>query len=65
MAIHQLSMEEWIKLNIGGKNTEYMLRNIHNYLSTIHILFSSNHNIHKSLCGFCFWAADPLIDKFY
>jgi len=23
------------------------------------ILFSSNHNIHKSLCGLCFWASDP------
>ena len=22
------------------------------------ILFSSNHNIHKSLCGLCFWASD-------
>ena len=29
------------------------------------ILFSSNHNIHKSLCGLCFWASDPLIDRFY
>ena len=29
------------------------------------ILFLSNHNIHKSLCGLCFWASDPLIDRFY
>ena len=29
------------------------------------ILFSSNHNIHKSLCGLCFWASDPLIVRFY
>ena len=29
------------------------------------ILFSSNHIIHKSLHGLCFWASDPLIDKFY
>ena len=29
------------------------------------ILFSSNHNIHKSLYGFCFWAPDPLFDRFY
>ena len=21
--------------------------------------FSSNHNIHKSFCGLCFWASDP------
>ena len=29
------------------------------------ILFPSNHNIHKSLYGICFWASDPLIDRFY
>ena len=29
------------------------------------ILFSSNHNIHKSSHGLCFWASDPLIDIFY
>ena len=28
------------------------------------ILFSSNHNIHKSLCGLCFWVSDPLIEGF-
>ena len=27
--------------------------------------FSSNHNIHKRSHGLCFWASDPLIDKFY
>ena len=26
--------------------------------------FSSNHNILKSSHGLCFWASDPLIDKF-
>ena len=26
--------------------------------------FLSKHNIHKSLCGHCFWAPDPLIDRF-
>ena len=31
----------------------------------LEILFPSNHNIHKSLCGLCFWASDPLIDRFY
>ena len=34
-------------------------------VTTIDILFSSNHNIHKSSCGHCFWALDPLIDRFY
>ena len=29
------------------------------------ILFSSNHNIHKSSCDLCIWASDPLIDRFY
>ena len=28
------------------------------------ILFPSNHNIHKSLCGHCFWASDPLIERY-
>ena len=31
---------------------------------TLDILFLSNHNIHKSLCGHCVWASDPLIDGF-
>ena len=29
------------------------------------ILFSSNHNIHKSSHGLCFWASDSLIDRFF
>ena len=28
------------------------------------ILCSSNHNIHKGSCGLCFWAPDPLIDRY-
>ena len=28
-----------------------------------YILFSSNHNTHKSSCGLHFWASDPLIDR--
>ena len=28
------------------------------------IRFSSNHNIHKSSSGHCFWASDPLIERF-
>ena len=31
----------------------------------IRYIFSSNHNIHQSSCGLCFWAPDPLIDRFY
>ena len=30
----------------------------------VDILFPSNHNIHKSLCGGCFLASDPLIERF-
>ena len=29
------------------------------------ILYSANHNIHKSSYGLCFWASDSLIDAFY
>ena len=32
--------------------------------STLDILFSSNDNIHKSSCGLCFSASDPLIKRF-
>ena len=28
------------------------------------ILFSSNHNIHKSSSGHCFWTSDTLIERF-
>ena len=31
--------------------------------TTLDILFSSNHNIHKSSSGLSFWASDPLIDR--
>ena len=27
--------------------------------------FLSNRNIHKSSYDLCFWASDPLIDRFY
>ena len=34
-------------------------------LHILDILFPSNHIIHKSSCGLCLWASDPIIDKFY
>ena len=39
---------------------------LHNilYTYTIRYIFSSNHNIHKSSSGLCFWASDPLIERF-
>ena len=30
----------------------------------MYVLFSSNHNVHKSSYGLCFWASDPLIERF-
>ena len=33
-------------------------------VSALNILFLSNHNIHKSLFGLCFWASDSLIERF-
>ena len=33
-------------------------------ITKLDILLSSNHNIHKSLCGLCFWTSDPLIERF-
>ena len=34
------------------------------YIPRVDIHFSSNHNIHKSSYGLCFWASDPLIEYF-
>ena len=34
------------------------------YICTLDILFSSNHNIHKGSCGLCFWTTDQVIDRF-
>ena len=35
-----------------------------NKIALCRYTLSSNRNIHKSLCGLCFWAPDPLIDRF-
>ena len=29
------------------------------HIGTLDIFFPSNHNIHKSSCGLCFWGSDP------
>ena len=39
--------------------------NSHNMYVQLDILFLSNHNIHKSSLGLCFWASEPLIERFY
>ena len=41
------------------------VRELSLYLFNLDILFPLNHNIHRSSCGLCFWASDPLIDRFY
>ena len=48
-------------------NPMLLLKKLTNLLDntyTLDILFSSNHNIHKSSHGLCFWASEPLIDRF-
>ena len=35
------------------------------YVSILDILFSSNHNIHKSSFSLSFWASGTLIERFY
>ena len=47
-------------ISVKGENELLMVQD-----KTLDILFSSNHNIHKSSCGHCFGASDPLIDGFY
>ena len=44
----------------GLKN---VLRGAH-HESTLDILYSSNHNIHKSFMAFLFWASDTIIEGF-
>ena len=48
--------------NLFLKHPAFFLTRV---LYTLDILFPSNHNIHKSSHSLCFWATDPLIDKFY
>ena len=46
----------------------FMIESLHyrqHELGILDILFSSNHNIHKSSSDHCFWASDHLIDGFY
>ena len=61
---------QWVVLNGHGVPHKIFLRennqkNLKMWdLCTVDILFSSNHNIHKSSCSLCFWASDPLNDIF-
>ena len=49
------------KVNRSGRTDNFVNSN-YRYLR---YTFSSNHNVHKTLCRSCFWAPDPLIDRFY
>ena len=42
----------------------HFVLHVHTYIY-IRYTFLSNYNIHKSSRGLCFWASDPLIDRFY
>ena len=46
----------WIKIVMNWWCSTY---------AVLDILFSSNHNIHKSSCGLCFGASARLINRFY
>ena len=46
----------------SGQNWNYVKTSTYVVLDK---LFPSNHNIHKSSCGLCFWASDLLVDRFY
>ena len=47
-------------ISVKGENELLMVQD-----KTLDILFSSNHNIHKSSSGHCFWTSDPLIERFF
>ena len=51
MAALSLTRCCWQKLDEQAKQAKY--------------IFPSNHNIHKSWCGLCFWAPYLLIDRYY
>ena len=50
---------------VGMKGYRCVFKKIYFKSEALDILFSSNHNIHKSSCGLCVWASDPLIERFY
>ena len=66
-AISQLFQEDGLMHFLSAKNCDILphIVLLHIRICALEILFSSNHNIHKSSCDTCFWASDPLIDRFY
>ena len=63
MSIIYYVYRAWIQGTPVYKNAISLVDFSHN-VHTLDIFFSSNHNIHKSSCGLCFWASDPLIERF-
>ena len=47
---------------IDPENNFHIITTVCFCTTEIRWTFSSNHNIHKSLCGLCFWSPDPLIN---
>ena len=60
-----MSKEKTTKKYTWGSSSIQYCTVQHYNIPILDILFSSNHNIHKSSCGLCFWTSDPLIDRFY
>ena len=54
-----ISMERYDSQPLNSSLPE--LRRSNRLVLMLDLLFSSNHNIHKSSYGLCFWASDPLI----
>ena len=54
-------MFKFFKSRVKRKNAKTICK----FAYTLDILLLSNHKIHKSSHGLCFWTSDPLIDKFY
>ena len=57
--LNSTSLEVYLRMQ--RSQDFYIIQNI----CILDILFSSNHNIHKSSNGLCFWASDPLIERDY
>ena len=60
----RFSLLQHLVLGGGGKSS--LICDIEREIlyELLDILFLSNHNIHKSSRGLCFWASDPLIERF-
>ena len=46
-----------------GNERQHLQKNLTKCMQSRYT-FSSNHNIHKSSSGLCFWVPDPFINRF-